>query len=283
MLLQIPKMFATFCASLFVLMGASCVIAYTIKGSDRRLISIGDLHGDYECLIKILQRTGLISVQDSRWTGGNTTLIQLGDILDRGNESAKILRLLAKLQIEAKEASGEIVILMGNHEWMNLRGDYRYAGEKEDFSPQTRCEALEETGGEFGVFIRSFPVVVKVDYGQGRGILFVHGGLESKFLNKTVDHDPLEELNERFRQQTDESLVGMDGPLWNRFLARGTNVEAVCSDLGETLRTTGTDQMVVGHTTQSYVSYRCDGKLILSDVETCVGLEYNETGVNIIH
>lgn len=258
-----------FIVLLLLLVAAEGII---INGTNRRVISIPDLHGNYECLMKILLGAQLISKTDYSWIGGNTAIIQLGDILDRGNDSPKILRYLANLQQNVTRTDGIVAILMGNHEWMNLQGDYRYAGLGEDFHPQTRCEAL---AGEFGSFIRSFPVVIKVEYIDDKGIVFVHGGLQHKFLRT---HNPIEDLNIRFKAQEEKELFGMEGPLWNRFLARGSDIEAVCQDLEMTFKLIGVNKMVVGHTKQSQITSRCEGKLLLSDVEHCVGLEHFADG-----
>ncbi|MEO7564716.1 MAG: metallophosphoesterase, partial [Sphingomicrobium sp.] len=53
-------------------------------------------------------------------------LVQLGDITDRGPDSLKIIRNLQQLQKEAPKTGGKVVILLGNHEAMNLTGDLRY-------------------------------------------------------------------------------------------------------------------------------------------------------------
>ena len=53
-------------------------------------------------------------------------LVQLGDITDRGPDSLKIVRSLQQLQREAPRKGGKVVVVLGNHEAMNLIGDNRY-------------------------------------------------------------------------------------------------------------------------------------------------------------
>ena len=60
------------------------------------------------------------------WSGGSTTLVQTGDIVDRGPDSLKIIHHLMKLQREAPKAGGRVVVLVGNHEAMNMTDDLRY-------------------------------------------------------------------------------------------------------------------------------------------------------------
>ncbi|XP_038993643.1 shewanella-like protein phosphatase 1 isoform X2 [Hibiscus syriacus] len=53
-------------------------------------------------------------------------LIQLGDVLDRGDEEIAILSLLRSLDIQAKANGGAVFQVNGNHETMNVEGDFRY-------------------------------------------------------------------------------------------------------------------------------------------------------------
>jgi hypothetical protein len=60
------------------------------------------------------------------WSGGKTILVQMGDIADRGAETLDIVASLRALQKEAPRAGGQVIVLTGNHEAMNLLGDLRY-------------------------------------------------------------------------------------------------------------------------------------------------------------
>jgi len=96
----------------------------------QRIIAVGDLHGDFQAWTAIAQAAGLTDTR-GHWMGGKTTLVQLGDVTDRGPESLKIIRNLQQLQNEAPKKGGRVVVVLGNHEAMNLLGDNRYtsAGE----------------------------------------------------------------------------------------------------------------------------------------------------------
>jgi hypothetical protein len=90
-----------------------------------RIVAVGDLHGDLSIWRDIAGAAGLI---DSRghWSGGRTTLVQVGDVVDRGPDSLGILRNLMQLQKEAPKQGGQVIVLVGNHEAMNITGDLRY-------------------------------------------------------------------------------------------------------------------------------------------------------------
>lgn len=91
----------------------------------QRVVAVGDLHGDFSAWTDIARDAGL---EDSagHWTGGNTILVQLGDIVDRGPDSRLIITNLRQLQKEAQKAGGRVIVVLGNHEAMNVTGDLRY-------------------------------------------------------------------------------------------------------------------------------------------------------------
>jgi len=89
------------------------------------LVAIGDVHGDFDDFVAILQRIGLIDKQN-HWKGGKTTFVQVGDLLDRGPKPREVMDLMMALEKEAGQAGGRVVSLLGNHEMMNMMGDLRY-------------------------------------------------------------------------------------------------------------------------------------------------------------
>ncbi|RZV41415.1 MAG: metallophosphoesterase, partial [Acidimicrobiales bacterium] len=100
-----------------------------------KIVAVGDIHGAHSALVGLLKATGLID-SDQNWIGGKTHFVSLGDILDRGPDSRKSMDLLMKLQSQASKAGGQLHVVAGNHELMNLMGDLRYvsAGEYAAFA-----------------------------------------------------------------------------------------------------------------------------------------------------
>ncbi|KAJ4976408.1 hypothetical protein NE237_001514 [Protea cynaroides] len=92
--------------------------------SPDRLIAIGDLHGDLHKFKECLKLARLTDGND-RWIGGNTTVVQIGDVLDRGGDELKILYFLEKLKHEASRSGGSIITMNGNHEINNINGDFK--------------------------------------------------------------------------------------------------------------------------------------------------------------
>lgn len=109
-----------------VLVAALLPGAAAIRAAEpQRIVAIGDLHGDNDAWRAIAQGAGLID-RKGKWTGGRTTLVQLGDIVDRQPDSLKIIRDLMRLQREASRKGGKVVVIVGNHEAMNMTNDLRY-------------------------------------------------------------------------------------------------------------------------------------------------------------
>ncbi|MXP25762.1 serine/threonine protein phosphatase [Altererythrobacter indicus] len=78
----------------------------------RRVYAVGDIHGRldlFEALLKV------IDADDAAHGKAQTTLILLGDLVDRGPDSAGMVHLARKLQSER-----DVRILGGNHEEMFL-------------------------------------------------------------------------------------------------------------------------------------------------------------------
>jgi hypothetical protein len=89
-----------------------------------RIVAIGDIHGSLDGFLTILQATGLTDGEGT-WTGGRATLVQVGDFTDRGSQVRQVMDTLMRLQGEAAAAGGEVIVLLGNHEVMNLMGNLR--------------------------------------------------------------------------------------------------------------------------------------------------------------
>ncbi len=137
------------------LLAIACVLLFAIApvagkqpeaDAPARIVAVGDLHGDHSAWLAIAQEAGLVDASGS-WAGGRTALVQMGDVTDRGPDSLKIIRHLQQLQREAAEAGGEVIVLLGNHEAMNVIGDLRYVhpGEYAAFEDRDSMRRREAT------------------------------------------------------------------------------------------------------------------------------------------
>ena len=151
----------------------------------KKLIAIGDLHGDIIATLKVLklaevipQNTTSENINNVHWCGGDTWIIQLGDQIDRcrpddwvqncikdlddvyedeGNNMT-IFKLFLRLDDEAKQYGGRVLGLLGNHELMNVDKDFRYVSPKEflEFVPQKdRVSKYTKDGFPLGYYHRT--------------------------------------------------------------------------------------------------------------------------------
>jgi hypothetical protein len=107
------------------------------KGVDR-VVAFADVHGAYTELTALLQSVGVID-GNLHWSAGKAHVVSLGDLLDRGADSRKVMDLLMRLQQEASTAGGQLHVVLGNHEAMNALGDLRYV-DKGEFASYTAEE-----------------------------------------------------------------------------------------------------------------------------------------------
>lgn len=96
----------------------------------QRVVAIGDIHGDYDNYMAALQAAGVVDKR-GKWDGGETHLVQTGDIPDRGPDTIRIIEHMQQLAKQASRKGGRVHNLIGNHEAMNVYGDLRYVHEGE--------------------------------------------------------------------------------------------------------------------------------------------------------
>lgn len=245
-----------------------------------RLIALGDVHGDLKATRRALKLGGLIDDHDA-WVGGETVLVQTGDILDRGDDEQEILDLLERLEVEARQAGGRVHLLNGNHELMNVALDFRYVtpGGYSDFDDAPGIElnapgldrvpaaqrarvAAFRPGGAYATKLSARPVAVVVG-----DTVFAHGGV----LPKHVDYG-LDKMNReigvwvRGKGQAGRQLFQQnDSPVWSRHFSDDPD-QSDCSMLDQTLAKLSVKRMVVGHTPQRTILPACGEKVWRIDV-----------------
>ena len=188
-----------------------------------RVVTFADVHGAYDELVRLLRESGVLDDRD-RWVAARAHVVSLGDLLDRGADSRKVMDLLMRLQTEAGAAGGALHVVLGNHEAMNVLGDLRYVDPGEfaayvDLEPaglreqrRRAWEALHGAGsgtafdqkfpagyfghraalapdGRYGQWLLGLPVAVVLD-----DTLFLHAGPSSALRGMSVT-----ELNARYR------------------------------------------------------------------------------------
>ena len=122
------------CLALFLLAASPAVPQIpedTFKGI-HRVVAFGDVHGDYPRFVELLRAAALVDGKNA-WSGSDAHLVLVGDFVDRGDASAKVLDLIMALEPQARRAGGQVHALIGNHEAMDIYGDLRYVT-KQDYA-----------------------------------------------------------------------------------------------------------------------------------------------------
>ncbi|AKF03682.1 metallophosphoesterase [Sandaracinus amylolyticus] len=245
-----------------------------------RLVAIGDVHGDVDALRSALRAAGAIDDAD-RWSGGALWIVQVGDLLDRGDTEDEVLALVSRLEREADAAGGRFVALHGNHELMNVQGDFRYvtpdglddfaryASEAPPGAARSRIPA--RMLGRAVAFAPGGPIARALAARNTIAIVgdtvFVHGGLAPSQLERGVDA-----INRDVRAfllgeaPLPRALAGEESPVWHRAFALGDDAET-CATLARTLEGLGVARMVIGHTVQDEgIGSACEGRVWRIDV-----------------
>lgn len=227
-----------------------------------RVVAIGDLHGDFQATRKVLQLAGLTNEQDA-WIGGKTTLVQTGDVLDRGDGEAQIFGLLFDLRDQAQAAGGRVVLMNGNHEVMNIQGDLRYVtpGAAVAFGPDRK--AAFAPGSIWAKRLAELPIITQVG-----DTIFAHGGVLPQHARYGVA-----KINAEAKAwmrgdaaALPVALRGADSPIWTRLFSSG-DVTPHCATLAQTLDLLKAKRLVVGHTVQrGGPTSDCNGQVWRIDV-----------------
>lgn len=197
----------------------------TVLPPVKRIISIGDIHGDYELAVKSFKLANLID-DNMNWIAipKNTVVVQVGDQIDScrpingqfckdtvtANDSAddvKILQFFDLMHSKAKIHGGAVYSLLGNHELMNAVGDFRYVSLQnyKNFSYDTENGRYTGPDGRKQAFQPGGIVAKKMACNRLSVLIigsnmFVHAGVLPGLVNRlehlSLDsHSKLEYLN----------------------------------------------------------------------------------------
>lgn len=145
---------------------------------------IGDVHGQYDNLVRLLANAKLIDANRS-WQARRAHLVLLGDLFDRGDDVTQCLWFLYRLEREAEARGGKVHVMLGNHEIMAFLNDLRYTSEKEKLIAQyhqTGYTAMFHVRESvLGRWLASKPALIKIN-----NILLAHGGVSPPFTAFTL-------------------------------------------------------------------------------------------------
>lgn len=265
-----------------------------------RVLCIGDVHGDLGRLIDLLKALSIID-GNTRWIAEpkNTVVVQLGDQLDGASRGAaadwetmpdmEVVRFMDRLDTIARLGGGRVLSMIGNHELMNVMGDYTYVSEKSMVASggQTRRLYMFRNGGPMAYMLSKRNVVSKVG-----SIVFCHGGLLPEHLDmvgncygvinttmrKYLRAQPLSQYEGAIFQHL---LLGQDAILWTRkyleCVAAGnySELDIIVNDACARMQASS---IVIGHNTVPRIMPAVGGSLWFVDagLSRSYGGDFNE-------
>lgn len=244
-----------------------------------KVFAVGDLHGDLQATKRAFRVAGVVDHEDT-WIGGNSVVVQTGDVLDRGNEERPLLEWLERLAQSAEAAGGALHRLNGNHEIMNVAGDLRYVAPSgfatfAEYANGPILARLREApeaqrgrlaaflpGGYWAKRLANYPVVLQVN-----DTVFAHGGLTPRHLEYGLERMNTEvSAWMRGSRPLPKALQNDDTPFWDRTYGESVS-DADCGKLETVLAQLSAKRLVIGHTPQKNgITFACDRRVVRIDV-----------------
>ena len=282
-----------------------CLENGTVSPPARKILAIGDIHGDFEALIYLLYSARIID-KNGKWIGRDTTIVQTGDIFDdcrpypqnpsgsgcyydykvEGYDEIVILEYLADLNEQAVRTGGRVIICLGNHEYINITKPELY---KDYIQPATRNyygerrAQLLKPGGRLA---KKLACIVNVVAFVGDWV-FLHGGLRPSAFEDINDikiaNIMMKALLNGELTPSDalEYIKEADDPhwfFWDRVYSQNmteNDGDRVCNEFIQIRRLLNMPKlrMVVGHSTQHRINSICNigGKPAIYRIDTSMG------------
>lgn len=268
------------------------------QSSTRRIVALGDIHGDYAHATEVLRAAGILYADDT-WAGNDTIFVSTGDTVDRGDDTIRLYRLFQSLRNQSHAHGGDVINVLGNHEMMNAMLDWRYVtqGDIESFgSWEARRDAMSLHGWLGQEWMQHYNVTVNIPlladdampYFPTHQASFVHGGIQPVFANMGITqmngdgHSLLKKAlgttDGKLRvTQSEHALWSADGPFWFRGYALDDEAHA-CAMSHDAQQALGVYALVMGHTPHKQgIQMRCAPAAPLFIIDTGLSSAYGGT------
>jgi len=257
---------------------------YSDIPTTERIIVIGDIHGDIATLCSCLYMTNIIN-QNLEWIANppNTIVVQMGDQVDSLSrdtspswekvDDCTLLRFTDRLDEIAKAKGGRFISIIGNHEMMNITGNFEYVSKfsmNKSGGHNGRINQFKP-GGVYAQILAKRPIVQKIG-----PLLFCHAGLLPHHI-KLTDNSILhinqlfyklamkEPLDEHDKMLIHQLFIDENSILWNRIYLEqmNQNLEDI---LDYVLHNTKSNYMFIGHNPLQNITPLYNFKLWVTDV-----------------
>lgn len=238
--------------------------------SSGKIFVVSDVEGNFPFFEKLLKSNKIID-DKFNWTFGNNHLVLLGDFFDRGTQVFESLWLIYKLEAEAEKQGGKVHFILGNHDIMNLEGDFRYVQEK--FFANSKHLNLDykewvSENSEIGKWLSSKNTIEKIG-----NYLFVHAGISPKVINTGLSINDINKIiseNINMKPTTEELklLKNQESPYWFRgYFMKHNGYELITQDeIYNICNYYKIDKLIVGHTPVEEIKTYYNNKVIGIDV-----------------
>jgi hypothetical protein len=203
-----------------------CIHPETYYPHANRIVAIGDIHGDFESLLRLLIGVKIINEQGI-WIAGDTTFVQTGDIVDDSRYNFKrqkhmnnfehlpedelyIYAFLADLNLQAKAVGGKVLICMGNHEYTHLiiemsNEDYYTQPATNDWYNKFGLDTRLRIFKPGGILAKKLSCMINLAVVIGDWI-FCHGGINCSCIFSRAD---LEDINRKMKMYMNNGLLDL--------------------------------------------------------------------------
>lgn len=248
-------------------------IKYIFK-KKKRIVVIGDLHGDWQMTKNLFIKLGLIDL-NQKWIAEpkDTIVVQLGDQLDGKGRvgpdaygEMQILDFLEEVHEQAEFYNGGIYSLLGNHEMMNINCNFSYVSNKE--MSKNRCSNFQPGGPLAKRLACTRNLILKIG-----DFVFVHAGILPKHFNNFKNSDNfIKKINESIRDyllnnNLNDNILNLayndnDSMLWTRKY----NQPSICDDISKVKKFFKMKSIIVGHSVQEKINSKCKKNIWMVDV-----------------
>ena len=240
-----------------------------------KLFVVADIEGNFQAFSKILIKNGIID-KYYKWVFGDGHLVIVGDCFDRGEQVIECLWLIYSLEEKAKMKGGYVHFILGNHEIMNMNGDWRYVHPKyAEKRPNSKnpATALYYGNSELWYWLCTKNIVERIG-----NTLFVHGGISLELLKLNLTTAEINNIsrpyytraNEQFTDPALSIIFNSDNsPFWYRGYYQQPIKE---SQIDEILAHFKVQTIVTGHTMVAQVTSFFNGKVIDVDTDHAAGI-----------
>ncbi len=238
---------------------------------DQKILAISDIESGYSTFRNFLINNKVID-KNLNWIFGKGHLVLLGDFVDRDFSTTQVLWFIYKLEQDAQQNGGRVHFILGNHELKNMQGNYESSAQKYFHVAailHKHQQELYHTRSFIGRWLASKNTIEMIN-----GTIFVHGGLHPDLKNYPLTLDTINKIIRKnyyrpYYPSTEKNIEQLlisshRGIAWYRGYFKDRLNQL---DIDQVLAKFGARSIVVGHTLQSKVNSRFNGKVIAIDVK----------------